>query len=482
MRRALQLSLNVPAVAVLDKVGAEPLRRAAAAGGRLARAAQGRGAGARHGLGGVGVRLADLTMLYAGLARLGGTVAAHRADRTRREPAAKRRLLDPVAAWYVANILLGTPPPENAAGGRIAFKTGTSYGYRDAWAVGFDGKRTIGVWVGRPDGAPVRGLVGRIAAAPILFDAFARGPAACRAAAAGAQGRADATTASCRRRFSASSRAARGEFARPQLRIVFPPNGASLELVSDGKERADPIAIKVSGGTPPLTVLLNGLPLTARTGRTLFFEPEGPGFVRLTTRRLVSPRTSCAPSSSAPCSCALAISAPLSATTTSSCATSRHAPACPCAWSRRNSSSCFSLIDLYMLRDAPLSLLGLVFPRLARARHLRLFVALPIWLAWWTSWLRLRQRPTRIRRARSRDSIVAVTPAERSGEERDERAVEARHVALPRGIFPDLGERQVRRAHAVAVELMPVVVGADRLGGPLQPRHELGEQSLHFRR
>ena len=66
------------------------------------------------------------------------------------------------------------PPPENGAHNRIAFKTGTSYGYRDAWSVGFDGKITIGVWVGRPDGAPVPGLVGRVAAAPILFDAFAR--------------------------------------------------------------------------------------------------------------------------------------------------------------------------------------------------------------------------------------------------------------------------------------------------------------------
>ena len=46
-------------------------------------------------------------------------------------------------------MLIGAPPPENAAAGRIAFKTGTSYGYRDAWAVGFDGRMTIGVWVGR---------------------------------------------------------------------------------------------------------------------------------------------------------------------------------------------------------------------------------------------------------------------------------------------------------------------------------------------
>ena len=117
--------------------------------------------GLAMGLGGVGVTLTDLTMLYAGLARGGDTIAlTERRDAHRREPA-QRRLLDPVAAWYVGNVLIGTPPPENAAGGRIAFKTGTSYGYRDAWSVGFDGKRTIGVWVGRPDGAPVPGLVGR---------------------------------------------------------------------------------------------------------------------------------------------------------------------------------------------------------------------------------------------------------------------------------------------------------------------------------
>src|SRR5262249_57391332 len=89
-------------------------------------------------------------------------------------PVSTQRLLDPVAAWYVGNVLIGSPPPENAVGGRIAYKTGTSYGYRDAWALGFDGKRTVGVWVGRPDRAPVLGLVGRVAAAPILFDAFAR--------------------------------------------------------------------------------------------------------------------------------------------------------------------------------------------------------------------------------------------------------------------------------------------------------------------
>ena len=66
-------------------------------------------------------------------------------------------MLDPVAAWYVSDILADVPPPLNGSPGRIAYKTGTSYGYRDAWAIGYDGKTVIGVWVGRPDGAPVPG-------------------------------------------------------------------------------------------------------------------------------------------------------------------------------------------------------------------------------------------------------------------------------------------------------------------------------------
>ena len=95
------------------------------------------------------------------------------------------RVLDPAAAWYVADILRGTPPPANGAAGRIAYKTGTSYGHRDAWAIGFDGAHVIGVWFGRPDGASVPGALGLEAAAPALFDAFARlSPGAGAAAAA----------------------------------------------------------------------------------------------------------------------------------------------------------------------------------------------------------------------------------------------------------------------------------------------------------
>ena len=72
------------------------------------------------------------------------------------------------------HFLADVPPPLNGSAGRIAYKTGTSYGYRDAWAIGFDGKTVIGVWVGRPDNSQIPGITGIRAAAPILFEAFDR--------------------------------------------------------------------------------------------------------------------------------------------------------------------------------------------------------------------------------------------------------------------------------------------------------------------
>ncbi|HZP09040.1 penicillin-binding protein 1C [Methyloceanibacter sp.] len=282
VRRALQLSLNTPAVAVLDEVGPSRLiARLAQAGAPLV-LPKDEAPGLALGLGGVGIRLLDLTMLYAGLARQ-GTVAPL-IEQLGQTPQAPKRLIEPVAAWYVGNVLLGTPPPENAAGGRIAFKTGTSYGYRDAWAIGFDGKRTIGVWAGRPDGAPVVGLGGRVTAAPILFDAFARLGASIEPLPRAPKGVLIASSAKLPpplRRFAPRDSA--GEAMTPKVQIVFPPNGANLELSHAAGQSPDPIAIKITGGTPPLNVLLNGMPISAkRTARTLFFEPDGPGFVRLT--------------------------------------------------------------------------------------------------------------------------------------------------------------------------------------------------------
>jgi penicillin-binding protein 1C len=276
VRKALQLSLNVPAIAVLSKVGVSRLGARLTDAGAALVLPKGEAPGLAMGLGGVGVRLADLTMLYAGLARLGATTPL--IERADAPAAAPRRLLDPAAAWYVGNVLMGAPPPENAPHGRIAFKTGTSYGYRDAWAVGFDGRMTVGVWTGRPDGAPVPGLVGRSAAAPILFDAFARSGLAPMPLPRAPKGVIFSTTARLPpplQRFNPAERP--GEAAEPP-RIMFPPDGARLDSAP-----GDQVALKISGGRAPLTVMINGVPLPdAGSRRNLFFRPDGPGFVRLT--------------------------------------------------------------------------------------------------------------------------------------------------------------------------------------------------------
>jgi penicillin-binding protein 1C len=278
IRKALQMSLNVPAVAVLDAIHASRLTaRLTDAGSRFV-FPKGEIPGLAMGLGGVGITLSDLTMLYAGLAR-GGTTVPLIERLEGQETVLPRRLIDPVAAWYVGNVLIGTPPPENAVGGRIAFKTGTSYGYRDAWSVGFDGKRTIGVWVGRPDGAPVPGLVGRSAAAPILFDAFARMgslPAPLPRAPKGAIFASNNKLPLPLQRFRPGTLP--GDVAEAAPKIMFPPNGSRLDLAAETQ-----LALKVSGGVQPFTLLVNGVPSSARgRERTLFFTPDGPGFARLT--------------------------------------------------------------------------------------------------------------------------------------------------------------------------------------------------------
>ncbi len=282
VRRALQMSLNVPAVVLLEKVGASRLTaRLAQAGGALA-LPKGEVPGLAMGLGGVGITLTDLTMLYGGIARLGTTVALveRAADLAAARP--PRRLLDPAAAWYTANVLQGTPPPENAPHHRVAFKTGTSYGFRDAWAVGFDGLRTVGVWVGRPDGMPVPGMTGRNAAAPVLFDAFARSGVSPQPLPPAPRGVIFASTARLPRTLQRYEPEAFAGGSANAPRIVYPPHGARVEAAAGGG-KTEPLALKIAGGAEPLTVMVNGRSVAAEPGRrVVFFDPEGPGFVRLT--------------------------------------------------------------------------------------------------------------------------------------------------------------------------------------------------------
>jgi penicillin-binding protein 1C len=265
-RQALSLSLNIPPVALTDALGPERLMAALRHLGADP-ALPGAAPGLAVALGGVGMSLEDMVTIYAGLARLGQ--AQPLSDMPATAPPGSQ-VLAPRAAWQVGDILRGIAPPDDARGG-LAYKTGTSYGHRDAWAVGYDGQHVIGVWMGRPDGTPVPGAFGGDHAAPILFEAFGRlkpayappPPPPSDTLMMGTQ-----DLPQNLRRFGPRH----ADQGGPQL--VFPPDGAIL---------AQPETfVKVEGGVLPLTVLLNGAPVaTGVRDRLVDIGRLGQGFARI---------------------------------------------------------------------------------------------------------------------------------------------------------------------------------------------------------
>ena len=171
---ALRLSLNVPAVALLDRVGPARFSARLQHVGVDLKFPQGASPNLSMILGGTGAKLEELVGAFAALHRNG--IAGH----VRYTPDAalvERRLLSPGAAWIVREILAANPRPGEARElfdtgrrPRVAWKTGTSYGFRDAWAIGGTPRYSVGVWVGRPDGTPMPGQYGAVTALPLLLE------------------------------------------------------------------------------------------------------------------------------------------------------------------------------------------------------------------------------------------------------------------------------------------------------------------------
>jgi penicillin-binding protein 1C len=251
---ALRRSLNLPAVALLDQVG--PLRFAATlrGSGAILRLPRGADPSLPLALGGVGITLRDAAALYAALATDGSGGPL----RLLAGPAPSHTdFLSASGAHTVADVLT-RPMPEFGARG-IAWKTGTSWGGRDAWAFGFDTRHVAAVWIGRPDGTPLPGATGASLALPLLsrvFDLLPKAP------------RNEPAPAKPARRLAAPDADA--------LHLLFPPSGAVLS--ADG-----PVTIRVMGGRRPLTFLVDGAPLsTDRIRREANWHPPGPGFYRVT--------------------------------------------------------------------------------------------------------------------------------------------------------------------------------------------------------
>ncbi|MGV1954303.1 penicillin-binding protein 1C [Agrobacterium sp. 22-214-1] len=284
IRQALQLSLNVPAVKLLDAISPSALMvRFRRVGVKLVLPAN-EAPGLAIALGGAGISLVDLVQLYAGLAG-GDPVRLGDGVRAAPERLEGDRLFSDAAIWNISDILSGVLPPLGMKQRGIAYKTGTSYGYRDAWSVGYDGRHVVGVWVGRADNGAVPGIAGYATAAAILFEAFEKSGVAITPMPAAPSGVARVAVNDLpanQRRFTTTASGLLSASRRESApRIVYPPEGARVEL--SGQSGISPLVLKLQGGRAPFRWLANGLPLpNASHRRNSEWRPEGQGFSTLT--------------------------------------------------------------------------------------------------------------------------------------------------------------------------------------------------------
>ncbi len=169
---ALSLSLNLPAVQLLEAYGPKRFAAQLRAGGIPVSLPALAEPNLSLILGGGGSRLEDLVAGYSAFARDGMSASLRLQPQA---PLVERRMLSPGAAWIVRRILSGQARPDRDPHAelvqrpQLAWKTGTSYGFRDAWSIGVGPRYLIGVWIGRPDGTPVPGQFGLASAAPLML-------------------------------------------------------------------------------------------------------------------------------------------------------------------------------------------------------------------------------------------------------------------------------------------------------------------------
>ena len=276
-REALNYSLNMPAVTILDRIGPQTFQsRLEATGVHLVRPSAGAiDPGLSLALGGEGITLRDLALLYAALGDDGVAKPLAFTEAQARERPAQGgvRLIRPENARQILDILRESPSPDGRApaaltqgGPRMAFKTGTSYGFRDAVAAGVVGGYAIVAWTGRPDGGARGGLTVRGATLPLLFDA---------ADVLGAPTSAVHSIAPRDAPTALTTLTGQGE--GPHL--IFPPDGASVEVDGVGpKARGLVLAAQGDG----LSWYADGAPLSPDpvSGRVVW-KPDAAGFYRL---------------------------------------------------------------------------------------------------------------------------------------------------------------------------------------------------------
>jgi penicillin-binding protein 1C len=254
---ALQDSLNIPAVAVLSDLGADLFYQAWQDAGLSLALPTGADPNLGLALGAVGTRLQDLVQGYGAFVN-GGRVQPLTYEKVEESlvtglQVSGSPLLTGSSAAQITQILGsahtidGRVARASTVGGMSAsFKTGTSYGYRDSWAVGVKGKYVIGVWVGRPDGTPVVGQTGRTVALRLASDV---------ADSLRVDGALPVWTP------EPISAGAAG-LNRPPVRLIYPSNGTSVVVIDEPTPQRE-LEVKLSGVRDGLRVLLNDVPIAA---------------------------------------------------------------------------------------------------------------------------------------------------------------------------------------------------------------------------
>jgi len=302
---ALQKSLNVPAVFLLQKLGAERFASHLKSFNIALKFARDTVSPTLPiALGGVGMNLRDLMSLYVTLAN-GGEFKPLNYIKEKREYSKGQKmpikentpkekppssfLTTPAAAQFVTHILAGMSAPsgyldrEMIRGAQLAYKTGTSYGYRDAWAIGYTPDYTIGIWVGRPDGSACPNQTGRDVAAPLLFQIVDLLPYS------GKLFKSLLVKGESAEKSEIGSRLANIQSVQKKtpkishkgLQIKFPKEGSILNLEFE-KDKPQPIPIQFERGSAPFYLFVNDELIQTLNAHKAFLELNEPGFHKLT--------------------------------------------------------------------------------------------------------------------------------------------------------------------------------------------------------
>lgn len=318
VREALQQSLNIPAITVLESITPGRFMAHLQQTGVLLTLKTGiTQATLPIALGGVGMTLKDLVSLYVALANEGQfspvTVWKHfEADNVIKSSitgstinstlnSAEIQLMSPHAARLISDILRGSQAPDGFISGEltggtaIAYKTGTSYGFRDAWAIGYTTDYTVGVWVGKPDGTPSFNQTGRQNAAPVLFKLMHLLPNSKQPITAKSQGSihqniplAPSQLPLSLRKFSAKHK--KNSVYEKTFYIQFPKDGMVINASSQSEKEVsseacniDNFTLVLKGGKSPFYLFVNGNQIVdAHLSQTISYQPSFLGFHEIT--------------------------------------------------------------------------------------------------------------------------------------------------------------------------------------------------------